>query len=253
MRTPFVAGNWKMHKTLGEARELVRGIRQQLKPDLKVNVAVCPPFTLLHAIGQEIEGTPIRLGAQNVNWEAQGAFTGDISAAMLRDAGCTYVIIGHSERRHVFGETNQTLAKKVPAALAAGLEVIYCVGETLEEHEAGRTQAVVARQLDEVITSGLEASKLTIAYEPVWAIGTGKTARPEQAQWVHVFVRGKLAGIFNESVAASMVIQYGGSVKPSNARDLMSCPDVDGALVGGACLVAEDFAAIIAAAGEASA
>jgi triosephosphate isomerase len=143
------------------------------------------------------------------------------------------------------------LAKKVPAAMEAGLHVIYCVGETLEEHEAGRTQAVVAQQLDEVITGDLDASKLTIAYEPVWAIGTGKTARPEQAQWVHVFVRGRLAGIFNESVAASTVIQYGGSVKPSNAQELMSCPDVDGALVGGACLVAEDFAAIIAAAAEA--
>ena len=253
MRTPFVAGNWKMHKTLGEARELIRGIRERLGAELKVNVAVCPPFTLLRPISEEIDGTPIRLGAQNAHWEAQGAFTGDISPQMLRDAGCTYVIVGHSERRHVFGETNEMLARKVPAALAAGLEVIYCVGETLEEREAGRTQAVVAEQLDQVITGDLDASKLTIAYEPVWAIGTGKTARPEQAQWMHVFVRGQLASTFNESVAASMVIQYGGSVKPNNARDLMSCPDVDGALVGGACLVAEDFVAIIRAAAEASA
>jgi triosephosphate isomerase len=251
MRTPFVAGNWKMHKTLGEGRDLIHGLREQLPSPVNVTVAVCPPSTLLHALGEELEGTPIKLGAQNCHYEPQGAFTGEISPGMLRDAGCTYVIIGHSERRQHFGETNEFLARKVPAAIEAGLEVIYCVGETLGQREAGQTRDVVRQQLDEVITGNLDPAKLTIAYEPVWAIGTGRTATPDQAQEVHAFIRERIGSIFDRSAADSMVIQYGGSVKPGNAAALMTCPDVDGALVGGACLVADDFAAIIRAAAEA--
>ena len=253
MRTPFVAGNWKMHKTLGEACELVGGLREQLSPQPPVTVAICPPFTLLLRMGKELDGTSIRLGAQNCHYEKQGAFTGDISPQMLVDVGCTYVIIGHSERRQVFGEPSELLAKKVPAAIDAGLEVIYCVGETLEQREAGQTQDVVGQQLDQVLSKSLDPSKLTIAYEPVWAIGTGRTATPDQAQEVHAFVRARIGSIFDRGAADAMAIQYGGSVKPSNAAALMSCPDVDGALVGGACLVADDFVAIIRAAAEAMA
>jgi len=253
MRTPFVAGNWKMHKTLAEARTLMAGLRQRMKPDWEVTVAVCPPFPLLLPMSREIEGTPIRLGAQNVYCQPEGAFTGEVSPPMLVDAGCSYVIIGHSERRQHFGEEHDLLARKVTAAMEAGLEVIYCVGETLADREADRTQDVVARQLEAVITAELDASKLTLAYEPVWAIGTGRTATPGQAQEVHAFIRGRIGSIYDGATAESMVIQYGGSVKPNNAAELMACPDVDGALVGGACLVAEDFAAIIGAAARAKA
>jgi triosephosphate isomerase len=197
---------------------------------------------------REIEGTAIKLGAQNVHFEPQGAYTGEVSAPMLVDAGCNYVIIGHSERRQHFGEPNDLLAKKVRAAMSAGLKVIYCVGETLEQREAGQTQDVAAQQLEQVIGSDLDPAKLTVAYEPVWAIGTGRTATPGQAQEVHAFIRGWLGRTFGGGVADGLIIQYGGSVKPGNAAELMACPDVDGALVGGACLVAEDFAAIIRAA-----
>jgi triosephosphate isomerase len=252
MRTPFVAGNWKMHKTLGEARDLVGELRKQLHPEVKVTVAICPPFYLLLPMCREIDGTAIRLGAQNVYCEPQGAFTGEISPRMLVDAGCSYVIIGHSERRQHFGETNDLLARKVRAAMEAGLKVIYCVGETLEQREAGQTEDVVTEQLDRVVGSDLDSAKLTIAYEPVWAIGTGRTATPEQAQEVHAFIRTWLGRAFGQGVADQLIIQYGGSVKPANAGELMACPDVDGALVGGACLVAEDFAAIIRAAAGAS-
>lgn len=251
MRTPFVAGNWKMHKTLAEGRDLVGGLKDQLASDPGVTVAVCPPFTLLASLGPDLSGTPIKLGAQNCHFEAQGAFTGDIAPRMLIDAGCTHVIIGHSERRQHFGETNELLARKVPAAMDAGLEVIYCVGETLDQREAGETERVVGQQLDEVLAGGLNAARLTIAYEPVWAIGTGRTATPGQAQEVHAFVRQRLGAIFEPAAAQAMVIQYGGSVKPGNAAALMACPDVDGALVGGACLVADDFVAIIRAAAQA--
>lgn len=249
MRTPFVAGNWKMHNTRAEGRELVRAIRDGLGAP-PVDVAVCPPFTALTAAAEEIEGSPIKLGAQNVYCAPKGAFTGEISADMLTDAGCSHVIIGHSERRQHFGETGELLRRKVRAAIEGGLDVIYCVGETLEDREAGRTEAVVARHLDEVVAADVPAQRLTIAYEPVWAIGTGKTATPEQAQEVHAFIRGKLSGVFGDAVAATMRIQYGGSVKPGNAAGLMACPDIDGALVGGACLVAADFLAIIAAAAQ---
>jgi len=252
-RTPFIAGNWKMHKTLREARELVEGIKAKTADVSGVDILLCPPVYLLFPMSKALDGTRIMLGAQNVHEEAKGAFTGEISAGMLVDAGCQYVIIGHSERRHVFGETNDRLNKKVRAAMAAGLNVIYCVGETLDEREAGRTQAVVDAQIDEVLVDkdlgpDVDAAKLTIAYEPVWAIGTGKTATPEQAQEVHAAIRARLGSIYGAGVAAELRIQYGGSVKPGNAAGLLAQPDIDGALVGGACLVADDFAAIISAA-----
>jgi triosephosphate isomerase len=252
MRKPFIAGNWKMHKTLSEARELARALRAGLADPPAVDVAICPPYTLLSAMAQEIAGSPIKLGAQNVYCEPKGAFTGEIAPGMLKDAGCEYVIIGHSERRQHFGETGDLLRRKVRAALEANLAVIYCVGETLDEREAGRTEAVVERHLDEAISEDLPVERLTIAYEPVWAIGTGRTATPDQAQAVHGFIRPRLAAIFSPAAADTIRIQYGGSVKPDNAADLIACPDVDGALVGGACLVADDFLAIISAAARAA-
>ena len=249
MRTPFVAGNWKMHKTLGEARALMGGLKELWQPAWdSVTVAVCTPATLLFPMGKEIDGTTIRLGGQNVYCQPQGAFTGELSPQMLRDAGCTYAIVGHSERRQHFGETNALLARKVTAAMEGGLEVIYCIGETLEQRESGAMPEVLTRQLEQVVSPVVDASKLTLAYEPIWAIGTGRTASPEQAQEAHAFIRGKLASIYDQATADGMILQYGGSVKPGNAAALLACPDVDGALVGGACLVAEDFAAIIAAA-----
>ncbi|HNO77087.1 MAG TPA: triose-phosphate isomerase [Phycisphaerae bacterium] len=249
-RKPFVAGNWKMHNDLGAARELMGGLRGNLPKPLNVDVAVCTPFTLLYPMGKEIDGTDIKLGAQNCHFEPKGAFTGEISAQMLAAAGCTYVIIGHSERRHVFGETGDMLRKKVVAAQECGLHVIYCIGELLEEREANRTEQVVESQLQEALSPDLRTDLLTLAYEPVWAIGTGKTATPDQAQAVHAFVRAKLSGFFGQETAQQLRIQYGGSVKPGNAKTLFECPDVDGGLVGGACLVAEDFVAIISAAQE---
>ncbi len=249
-RRPFVAGNWKMHNDLAAARELMGGLRSGLGGELGVDVAVCTPFTLLYPMGKEIAGTEIKLGAQNCYFEPKGAFTGEVSAPMLVAAGCTYVIIGHSERRHVFGETGDMLRKKVVAAQQAGLHVIYCIGEQFEDREGGRTESVVETQMQEVLTADLNTDLLTLAYEPVWAIGTGKVATPDQAQSVHAFVRAKLGGFFGQDVAGKLRIQYGGSVKPDNAKTLFACPDVDGGLVGGACLVADDFVAIIRAAQE---
>ena len=250
MRKPLVAGNWKMHNTLEEARTLIAGIRAGHTSDGRVEVLVCPPFTLLHPLRKEIEGTDIRLGAQNVYCENQGAFTGEIAPPMLKDAGCAYVIIGHSERRHVFGEGGDLLHRKVRVALAAGLDVIYCLGETLDEREGHRTEAVVERQLGEAIADDLDPERVVLAYEPVWAIGTGRTATPEQAQAVQAFLRAKLSGIWGRETSDNLRILYGGSVKPDNAASLMTCPDVDGALVGGACLKAESFRAIVGAAAD---
>jgi len=248
MRTPFVAGNWKMHNHRTEARELAKGVRDGLPARTPVEVALCPPFTALGVVGEITAGSPIKLGAQNCYCQPKGAFTGEIAPSMLIDAGCTHVIIGHSERRQHFGEAGDLLNRKVRTALAAGLDVIYCVGETIEEREAGRTETVVDRHLTEVLADDLPPHRLTIAYEPVWAIGTGRTATPQQAQEVHAFIRTRLGQIFSPAAAQAMRIQYGGSVKPDNAVGLMACPDIDGALVGGACLAAKDFLAIIAAA-----
>ncbi|MCO6437886.1 MAG: triose-phosphate isomerase [Phycisphaerae bacterium] len=248
MRTPLIAGNWKMHKTLREAQELSGAIREGLQDVRGVDVLLCPPFPYLLPVGEAVSGSPILLGAQNVHEEPQGAFTGEVSVSMLVDAGCKYVIIGHSERRHVFGESGHRLAKKVRAAVSGGLNVIYCVGETLEEREAEQTNGVIHRQLEEVVAKDVPIERLTIAYEPVWAIGTGKNATPSQAQDVHAFIRPHLAGVYGAAGADKIRILYGGSVKPGNAADLLSQPDIDGALVGGACLVAADFLAIISAA-----
>jgi triosephosphate isomerase len=248
MRTPLIAGNWKMHKTLAEARELVGGIRDAIAGITGVDVLICPPYQHLFPIAKAVADTPIMFGAQNAHYESHGAFTGEVSVPMIAETGATYVIIGHSERRQLFHEDGELLAKKVRAVVAGGLNVIYCLGETLDQRESGQTERVVTRQLDEVIAADVDAKRLTIAYEPVWAIGTGKTATPDQAQEVHALIRARLVEIYTPAAAGHIRILYGGSVKPGNARELLALPDVDGALVGGACLVASDFAAIISAA-----
>jgi triosephosphate isomerase len=247
-RRPFIAANWKMHKTLAEAQALARDIRQGVAAAQRAEVGLAPPFTALTTVAAELAGSGIRLLAQNAFWEKQGAFTGEISPVMLADLGCRYVIIGHSERRQHFGETNATVNRRVNAVLAAELAVILCVGETLEQREAGQTFEVVRTQLREGLGDLTPAAdRLVIAYEPVWAIGTGKTATPDQAQEVHAFIRSLLRE-FLDHVAEDIRIQYGGSVTPDNAATLLSQPDIDGALVGGASLKAEAFLPIVAAA-----
>jgi triosephosphate isomerase len=248
-RLPFIAGNWKMHKTLAEARALARDIRRGVAPARRAEVALAPPYTALAAVAEELAGSDIRLAAQNAFWEKQGAFTGAISPLMLADVGCHYVIIGHSERRQHFGETNATVNRRLKAVLDAGMAVILCVGETLQEREGGTTFEVVRTQLREGLAGvAAGADRLVIAYEPVWAIGTGKTATPQQAQEVHAFIRSLLRE-FMGPVAVATRIQYGGSVTPDNAATLLAQPDIDGALVGGASLKPELFLPIIAAAG----
>ncbi|MBN1490747.1 MAG: triose-phosphate isomerase, partial [Phycisphaerae bacterium] len=246
-RRPFVAGNWKMNMTRAQAAELIAGLRQRVAGKPPIDLAVCPSFVCLVSVAEAIKGSAFKLGAQNMHFEANGAFTGEISAEMLLDVGCKYVIIGHSERRHVFGEPGELLAKKVRTAQKAGLHVIYCVGEKLDERERGQTEAVLERQINEVFGPDVALGELTVAYEPVWAIGTGHVATPAQAQEAHRFIRSRLASVYNEGLASALRIQYGGSVKASNAKELMSQPDVDGALVGGAALKADDFAGIIEA------
>ena len=249
MRQPLVAGNWKMNGSTASARALLAEIKAGVAEVAKCEVAVCPPFIYLPLAQAELTNTAIAWGAQNVSTEAVGAFTGEISAAMLLDCGCSYVIVGHSERRMLYGEDDQRVATKFAVARAAGIKPILCVGETLEEREQGITEAVIARQLDAVIAaqgaSALAAG--VIAYEPVWAIGTGKTASPEQAQQVHAFIRGRIAAQ-DASVAEGLRILYGGSMKSGNAAELMAQPDIDGGLIGGAALVASDFLGICRAA-----
>jgi triosephosphate isomerase len=246
-RVKFVCGNWKMYKTTGEARELVRALAPLVEGlGGKVQVAVAPPFTALAAVAEALRGTPIELAAQNVHREAQGAFTGEISAGMLADLGAKHCIVGHSERRQLFGETDEGVREKVVALFKAGLLPIVCVGETLQEREAGQTLSVVSRQV-KMALQGLQATdigRLTLAYEPVWAIGTGKTATTAQAQEVHAVIRRLLVELAG-GAADEVRIQYGGSVKPDNAAELMGQPDVDGALVGGASLKAPDFSRIV--------
>ncbi len=244
-RKKFVCGNWKMHKTAGEARDLVRALAPLVQGS-PVQVAVAPPFTALHPVAQAARGTGIEVAAQDVYWEKQGAFTGEVSAPMLAEAGCQHGIVGHSERRQLFGETDDTVRRKVVALLAAGVRPIVCVGETLQEREANRTLEVVERQVRQGLAgvSTEDLGKITIAYEPVWAIGTGRTATSAQAQEVHLAIRNLLREI-GAPVADAIRIQYGGSVKPENAAELMAQPDVDGALVGGASLKAQDFVAIV--------
>ena len=246
-RKRFVCGNWKMHRTSAEARTLAREVRAAAEGLAdRVDVVIVPPFTALWAAGAELTGSRIGLGAQDVFWESQGAFTGQVSAPMLVDAGCRFVLVGHSERRQFFGDTDETVRKKASAALAAGLHPVVCVGETLPERESGRTLEVVGRQVRGAL-SGLDAAqigRLTVAYEPVWAIGTGKTASSAQAQEVHAAIRAILRELA-PAAAENVRILYGGSVKPDNAAELLSQPDVDGALVGGASLKALDFTGII--------
>jgi triosephosphate isomerase len=251
MRPKFLAGNWKMNPpTLAEAVALAEAVKAGVGQEAVLRVAICPPTLYLHRIDEVLANTPIGLGAQNMHWAAQGAYTGEISGAMLHDAGCTHVILGHSERRHGLGETDEQVNQKLQAALKVGLIPIVCIGETLQERESGQTEAVVARQLAGSL-AGLAAEQLpgvVLAYEPVWAIGTGKVAAPEQAQEVHAFVRRRLAEAFGAATAARVTVQYGGSVNAKNAAGLLACPDIDGALVGGASLVPDEFLGILAAA-----
>jgi triosephosphate isomerase len=244
-RIPLIAGNWKMHKTTAEARALIAALRAAALPDA-VDVAVCPPFTALTAAAAAVAGSAIRLGAQDVFWEMQGAYTGEISPAMLVDLGCRYVIVGHSERRQFFGDTDETVSRKVHAGFAAGLVPIACVGERLEEREADKTSQVVTRQVTAAV-AGLSADRvaaLVVAYEPVWAIGTGRSAGGEDAAQVIGLIRSLLADRHG-SAAQQTRILYGGSVTPENIGQFMSRPDIDGALVGGASLDAAKFAGII--------
>jgi triosephosphate isomerase len=250
MRKSLVAGNWKMHGSRAENADLLRTLLDQLKPEARAEVLVCPPFVYLWETCRLLKDSDVALGAQSVCAETLGAFTGEVSGAMLRDVGCSYVLVGHSERRQLFGESDALVARKFMAAQAQGLIPVLCVGETLEEREGGRTDEVVARQLDAVLSvSGVAAfARAVIAYEPVWAIGTGRTASPEQAQEVHAMIRARVAAL-DGTIAASVRILYGGSVKASNARELFAMADIDGGLVGGASLKAEEFAQICAAAG----
>jgi len=248
MRKKLVAGNWKMHGSLAENAALLAA----LKPALAgIDAVVCVPFPYLAQAQAALAGSSVAWGAQNLSEQSKGAFTGEVSAAMLLDFGCTYVIVGHSERRSLYGESDALVASKYMAAQATGLKPILCVGESLEERESGVTEAVVARQLDAVINVAGVASlaNAVVAYEPVWAIGTGKTASPEQAQAVHAFIRNKIAAL-DAAIADQLVIQYGGSVKAANASELMVQPDIDGGLIGGASLVAEEFVAICRAAAK---
>jgi len=249
MREKLVAGNWKMHGSLSENKALLDAIIPQLADLSRAFCAVCVPFPYLFQAQAALQSGNISLGAQNMSQHEKGAFTGEVSASMLLDFGCKYVIVGHSERRALYGEDDATVAAKFVAAQKAGLTPILCVGETLEEREANITEQVVARQLDAVLAvagvAGL--AKSIVAYEPVWAIGTGKTASPEQAQAVHAFIRGKISAASAE-IAAGLVIQYGGSVKAANAAQLFSMPDIDGGLIGGAALSADEFVAICRAA-----
>lgn len=247
-RRPIIAGNWKMNCNIQEAMQIVTVLKREVFEEEKVEIVVCPTFTALGAVSEIIQDSPILLGAQNMHWEKKGAFTGEISGDMLKNIGCTYVIIGHSERRQFFGETNETVNKKIKSALAIGLKPIICVGETKDQREKGITKKVV----EEHIVGGLKdidsdnILKCVIAYEPVWAIGTGLTATPEQAEEVHDFIRNTLlAKKYDEGVANSVRIQYGGSVTPDNIKSLMAQKDIDGALVGGASLKPEGFAKII--------
>jgi triosephosphate isomerase len=246
-RTPLLAGNWKMHGARSEAIALARALAQSVGHPRGREVAIAPPFTALEAVREAITGTEIRLAAQNVHWEPKGAYTGEISVQMLREVGCTHVIIGHSERRQHFGESNETVNRRLHACLAGGLVPIVCVGETLAEREAEATSAVIERQV-ETAFAGVRSDQLAgcvIAYEPVWAIGTGRTATPGQAQEVHHAIRRQLVGLGSGTTAERVRILYGGSVKPENIDALMAEPDLDGALVGGASLDATAFTRIV--------
>lgn len=248
MRPKIIAGNWKMFKTLDESKDLVQGIKDRLTFPLgSTKVIVCPPYTSLSLVQSLTSGTSIAVGAQNMYLEDEGAFTGEISPKMLRAVGCTFVILGHSERRQYFSETNEFINAKARKAIASGLTPIICVGETLEQREKNITDQVVTTQIRGVLKEigSADVERLIVAYEPVWAIGTGKTATPAQAQEVHLLIRKTIGQMYSWAVAEKVVIQYGGSVKPENSRDLLTQSDIDGALVGGACLKTDSFISII--------
>lgn len=250
MRKKVIAGNWKMNMNLHQSQKLVSEILNGLGKDSKAEVIVCPPYTSLSEVSSLLKGTQVKLGAQNMFYEESGAFTAEISADMLKSVGCEYVIIGHSERRVIFNESDEFINKKIKTALVNELNPIFCVGELLEQRESNETMKVISAQIEK----GLEGiasdqmKNIIIAYEPVWAIGTGKTATPQQANEVHLFIRELVAKKFSSPVAESLIIQYGGSVKPDNSSELLSQKDIDGALVGGACLKADSFLSIIASA-----
>jgi triosephosphate isomerase len=246
-RAPLIAGNWKMHGTRHDAVALAGGIRAALAGVTGREVLVAPPFTALGAVADVLRNSPVMLAAQNLHWESKGAFTGEVSAAMVRESGCTHVIIGHSERRQYFAETDESVAKKTAAAQASGLTPIVCVGETLEQREAGHTLGVIEQQLRRGLLgrNGAAIRALVIAYEPVWAIGTGRVATPGQAQEVHAFIRRMLGELGGAAAERDCRVLYGGSVKPDNIDDLMRQPDIDGALVGGASLEVESFVRIV--------
>ena len=245
MRTPVIAGNWKMYKTARQAAETIRSLAELVKGVQGVEVVICPPFTALAAAVEAAKGSPVAIGAQDCYWEKEGAFTGQVAVPMIADLGCSHCIVGHSERRQFFGETDATVDKKIEAVLANGLDCIACVGETLAEREAGQTFAVLGRQVRSGLSRHLISARLVIAYEPVWAIGTGKTATPVQAQEAHAFIRQVVAEAASPAAAQAVRILYGGSVKPDNVATLMAQPDVDGGLVGGASLDAASFAKIV--------
>ncbi len=251
-RKRIIAGNWKMNKTVSEAVELSAAIRHELAECNDVDVVLCPPFTAIAAVAESLEGTTISYGAQNMHWESSGAFTGEISPFMLRGLYCHYVILGHSERRTYFGETDEIVNRKAQAALAATLRPIVCVGETLEQRESGDHIGVVSAQVHASLAgiSGADLKKTVIAYEPVWAIGTGLTASPEQAQEMHACIRKEIAVLCSQEAADAVRIQYGGSMKPSNAAELLEQPDIDGGLIGGASLEARSFVELVKIARE---
>jgi len=246
-RIPLMAGNWKMNKTVEESVDLVKQLKAAIAGVKGVEVAVAPAFTALYAVSKELKDSTVRLAAQNMFWEEKGAFTGEVSPLMLKEVGCAYVIIGHSERRQFFGETDEKVNRRMKMVIAHGMKPIFCIGEMLKEREENRTFSVVERQIE----GGLkdikenEVKTMVIAYEPVWAIGTGKTATPQQAEEVHRFIRQKLERLYSQGVAEAMRVQYGGSVTPENVKGLMDQEDIDGALVGGASLKSDSFSRIV--------
>ena len=247
MRTPVIAGNWKMNKTVAEAVALASEIKEKVAGVENVKIIVCPVFTAVKSVADVLKGSNVKVGAQDMYWETSGAYTGEVSGEMLLEAGAEYVIIGHSERRQYFGETNETVNKKLKKALSIGLKPIVCIGETLADREAGTTEAVVGKQVKEGFV-GLTAEEMKgtiIAYEPVWAIGTGKTATAEQAEAVHAFVRNLIAQLWDKETADAVIIQYGGSMKPENVASLLAQPDIDGGLIGGAALKADSFEKLV--------
>ncbi len=245
MRSIIIAGNWKMNKTIGESISMVKELKTLVRDIGDRAILVCPPATALSSVGAELKGSNISLGAQNMHFEENGAFTGEISAGMLKEIGVEYVILGHSERRHVFEEDDSLINKKVKTAISSGLKPILCVGETLEERENGRMEDVVSTQLSDGLGGIEDIKNLVIAYEPVWAIGTGKTATPSQAEEVHVLIRKVLGAIFDDEISEGISILYGGSVKPGNIKELISQDNIDGVLVGGASLDAKSFSEIV--------